>query len=527
MGTQERVAGDHRRALLLVAVAAVSSLAWISPAHAIPVFARKYQTACITCHTMYPKLNDVGEAFRRNGYQFPNNEEVLVKDEPVKLGVDAYKAMFPDSIWPSTLPGLPPISIFAQEQNIVNLKPQGLEKTVDFYFPSDIEFIGAGTFGQNISALWNIGFSPGSVDTVDGFSTAPAAVGVGRVFVQFDNLFAWSAEEDEDGTHEGSRWLVLPPHALNLKIGKIDPGVIPHVISEECFPLLQYPVMPSNTYILGQTGFSLFSEQPGIEINGIIKQYWSYYLGIANGGSAAYLAQDDNTFKDVYFRVSRKWYGFPLDGVVGSSDGGEKGAAQPQAPDDAVYNKPGLDFWRAVSFETGVFGWAGKANIPNLPSGLSYNPNDPATFNKDYFTRIGLNARVKYFDIDVYGMIFWGHDPFPGYLQDGVTPAGPTDQMGIMVESDYMFKPWIMGFLRYEQVKVFNPAFTNESLILAPGAPPQGPEQARVVPGAIFAIRQNLQLATEVYIDLQGYPAAVAGIPESTYQWITTVKFAF
>ena len=58
-------------------------------AQAIPVFARKYHTSCITCHTVYPKLNDVGEAYRRNGYQFPSDEDVLVKEEPVKLGIDA------------------------------------------------------------------------------------------------------------------------------------------------------------------------------------------------------------------------------------------------------------------------------------------------------------------------------------------------------------------------------------------------------------------------------------------------------
>ena len=96
--------------ILGAVVAWLSILAFADRAQAIPVFARKYQTSCITCHTMYPKLNDVGEAFRRNGYQFASDDDVLVKEEPVKLGIDAYKDMFPDSIWPSTLPALPPVS---------------------------------------------------------------------------------------------------------------------------------------------------------------------------------------------------------------------------------------------------------------------------------------------------------------------------------------------------------------------------------------------------------------------------------
>ena len=155
-------------------------------------------------------------------------------------------------------------------------------------------------------------------------------MGVGRVFVQFSNLFAWDPEEDDDGMHLGSRWAVLPPHALNLKIGKIDPGVLPHVISEESFPLAQFPAMPTDTFTLGQTGFILFAEQPAVELNGILQQYWSYAVGIANGGSAVLLPQDDNTFKDIYFRVARKWYGPPLDGVVGARRRPPR--AQPQTP---------------------------------------------------------------------------------------------------------------------------------------------------------------------------------------------------
>src|SRR6516162_11604434 len=101
----------------------MSLLIFAEKAQAIPVFARKYATSCITCHTIYPKLNDVGEAFRRNGYQFPMEDEVLVKEEPIKLGTDAYKEMWPNSIWPSTLPSIPPISVFALIPMTVNLQP--------------------------------------------------------------------------------------------------------------------------------------------------------------------------------------------------------------------------------------------------------------------------------------------------------------------------------------------------------------------------------------------------------------------
>jgi hypothetical protein len=470
---------------------------------AIPVFARKYATSCITCHTIYPKLNDIGEAFRRNGYQFPSEDEVLVKEEPIKLGTDAYKDLWPHSIWPSTLPSIPPVSIFTLSQNVVNLQPHGQLKNWDFVFPSDIELIGEGAFGKNISGFYDLGFSPS------------AGASVGRVFVQFSNLLSWDPDEDEDGCHNAGPCCVLPPHFLNLRIGKIDPAILPHVISEESFA--QFPPLPTNTFTLGQTGFVLFAEQPAIELNGIYKQYWSYAAGIANGGSAALLPVDDNTFKDVYFSVYHRWFGFPLDGVLGqaASSGAATTSQAGQGGDcDSDSGPAAMNFWQAWNLDTGVYGWFGKSNIPLTPAtGVPYDPNDHSTFANDYFQRIGIDGRFTWFNLDVYGTAFWGHDPFPGFDQNNIA-VGPTDHFGYMAEADYTVLPWICTFLRYEQVTINNGLLKNE-------------EQARVVPGVVFAIRQNLHLSTEVYIDTRGVDIPDPAIPESTCQWITTLWWAF
>lgn len=49
-----------------------------TPAHAIPAFARKYQTSCARCHTAFPKLNSYGESFKLRGYQTLGEEKVDV-----------------------------------------------------------------------------------------------------------------------------------------------------------------------------------------------------------------------------------------------------------------------------------------------------------------------------------------------------------------------------------------------------------------------------------------------------------------
>ena len=61
---------------------------------AIPAFSRKYQTSCTTCHNNYPELNDFGLAFKKNGFKFPKDDELFVKEAPVLLGSKATREAF-------------------------------------------------------------------------------------------------------------------------------------------------------------------------------------------------------------------------------------------------------------------------------------------------------------------------------------------------------------------------------------------------------------------------------------------------
>ncbi|HEX6924696.1 MAG TPA: hypothetical protein VF167_04675 [Longimicrobiaceae bacterium] len=68
-------------ALLLGAVATRS--------HAIPAFARKYRVTCSVCHTTVPSLNDFGERFASNGFEFMPGETpqdtIATGDELLRL----------------------------------------------------------------------------------------------------------------------------------------------------------------------------------------------------------------------------------------------------------------------------------------------------------------------------------------------------------------------------------------------------------------------------------------------------------
>ena len=159
----------------------------------IPAFARKYKTSCATCHNGFPKLNAFGEAFRRNGYQFPGGTDPeFIKEEPVSLGSEGNKKAFPDAIWPGTLPGSSPISFFLNGEMDYNPK-------VDPRFTfgglgSSIEAVAAGTLGEDLSFWGHL--------IVNGDGT----VELNRIFLIFSNIVGDS-------------------YALNARVGVIEPGL--------------------------------------------------------------------------------------------------------------------------------------------------------------------------------------------------------------------------------------------------------------------------------------------------------------
>ena len=62
---------------ILLSVAVSGALAIITPktAEAIPAFSRQTEKSCSTCHNAIPKLNQVGQNFRTNGFRFPEDKE--------------------------------------------------------------------------------------------------------------------------------------------------------------------------------------------------------------------------------------------------------------------------------------------------------------------------------------------------------------------------------------------------------------------------------------------------------------------
>jgi len=68
-------------ALGLMAVVSMEFILFVNKADAIPAFARKYGFTCNVCHVPgFPKLNDLGNTFRDQGYQLGADEDLPTND---------------------------------------------------------------------------------------------------------------------------------------------------------------------------------------------------------------------------------------------------------------------------------------------------------------------------------------------------------------------------------------------------------------------------------------------------------------
>lgn len=474
-------------------------------AYAIPVFSRKYETSCITCHAGFPKLNSAGEAFRRNGYQFPRDDEFLVKDEAIPLGNDRYKDMWPNALWPNDLPHLPPVAFRGRLGFNQALDDEsGANPSSDFQFPNDFTLLSAGTLGKDISYYASMVLAGrgshgagGGHGAEEGGSLDPD---LERFFVQFSNLFAWADEEDEDedGMRLGNRWLTLPRHALNLRIGQFEPQVIAPWRSVHR-QLGTTPYLP-NVASVGGNGFTFEPAQRGIELHGTIRQNNSYVVGLVNGNGAE-AAWDNNSQKDFYFRVARKWWGYPLDGVLGEADFVDPDAGVVEPPSGDEMAPIGLDFWREVQFETGVFGYFGRneasvtveedVELVTTGNGVFEFETLRTITRPDRFERIGFDARLQHQDLDIFGAWVYGWDRDP--ISDEEPDDIESDQLTTwFVEADYYIKPWLIGYCRYEELNYRNDERNVEAGI------------KRSVAGASIYVRANMRVVTEFVVDARG-----------------------
>lgn len=273
---------------------------------AIPAFSRKYKTSCATCHVAFPKLTAFGEAFRRNGYQFPDGGDAeATKEEPVSLGAEGNKKAFPDALWPNAIPGTSPVSIIAELE--ATYAPKGDPKWDFSPLEGEVEVLAAGTLGEDVSVF-------GELEVVDD------AIEIERANIIFSNLFGGTTS------------------MFNLKLGKFEPGVF-------SFSNLRRisPAYGITTGTIGDNNWAL-EPQKGIEVNGVVANgRLGYNVGLVEGRKNI-----ANSSKDVYGHLNYKIGGMRQDGVVPEGVASSTAATQP---------------WQDNSIAIGGFAYKGTATL--------------------------------------------------------------------------------------------------------------------------------------------------------------------
>jgi hypothetical protein len=364
-----------------------------SPAWAIPAFARKYGTSCLTCHTVYPKLTPFGEAFRRNGYRFPGIDSDYVKQDTVPLGQEANKKTFPNSVWPDTIPISAPIAfgvngqlrLYPDKNASVPRANNDIRVAVDELIAEGHMWVGAAL--DESTTVW------GELTVADGGAEVEHAQ------VLFNDL-------------------VGPKHAFNLIVGKGFPTITsfgPHSSYLADQMVTNFPV--TSTYAVSTDAFVLVDNYTGLEVNGVLGKMIDYSAGW-NAGKNTFTSSFNS--QNWYAHAGVKLGGMPLDGegFTGPTD-----AMQP---------------WAETALTLDAFVYRSSEHFPD-PTANTFSIHDKSmTYGGD------LRGQLGSAELDA-GYYWQRHER-------GTAGLARVDADVAWGELSYVLFPWMVPAVRVERL---------------------------------------------------------------------------
>jgi len=390
-------------------VAAVLGLV-ATPARGIPAFARKYGTSCLTCHTIYPKLNPFGEAFRRNGYRFPGVDSDAVKQEQIPLGPDVAKKQFPDAVWPGVVPASIPIAVGFNGQAVFHPKASAGGTQADNGAKANLtELIAEGH-------VWAGGSFDDQITFFGQLTTDDTGTSIEDATVHFNDV-------------------LFGKHAFNVVVGKTVPtlssfGLHSSYIADTLIPAL------STTALFGATSesWNVTNGYNGVEVNGTIGGRFVYSAG-ANVGSNIDVQNPNND----YFHVGFKLGGMPLDAEASS------------APPDPT--KP----WGENALTFDAFYYHSESHFTAI---------DGSNLN-DGVRTYGGAVRAQWGSWELNSGIYKEQHAT-------VSPDGSgADALAQYNELSWVAYPWLVPAVRYEHLRVqpdAGPAVTDDRIIVGAAA---------------------------------------------------------
>jgi hypothetical protein len=449
------------RPLQIVVAILVGSILYFSltrDAGAVPSFARKYQTSCQTCHTVYPVLNPFGEAFRRNGYRFPSQngsvDSDAVKAPMIALGQEEYTKTFPDSVWPDKITDAVPLSLWLNGAVPINLPGSAAKDAAGNTFTwsgieAEMHLFAAGAFNDSLTYMTQL--------TLESDFGSPAGT--------FDIESAYLLWND----------IVGPRHLFNLWVGRLwAPQLTSFSLHGDYLSDTQMPAVTAAGLYNATASYTLgMGHHDGVELNGIAAHRFGYSLGWTASSTASGLSVPNA--ENVYAHIGIKSGGVALDG---------EGKYGPNVPDP---RKP----WAEKSITFDVFGFHGLQRMDNGTGTVAGAAAVP-TRQDDRFNAAGavIHGQWDSLIVMVGGQLERHDRPYPGTpatagAGGAVIPGVPdlTSATSIVQydEIDYVVWPWFVPGVRAE--------YTRTTVENASDA-----ELLRIIPGIAMLVRPNIKV---------------------------------
>lgn len=282
-------------------------------AHAIAAFTRQHKTECSTCHTIYPELNEYGQAFQKNGYVYSEkrkgekeSKKATAAEKGESTKSDAGSIDKNEGIRLSGIPELIPLSITANQSIIYN------DKSFD---------------GDD----WN--FTTHSVVLQAGGSFRELAG-----FYATYNLYTHAANSAQNDNNKLDElfmvWRRIFGSPVNIKFGKFEPKLSLWKKSDKII----INSFATSAFKTGNSPFSMETTQDALETNAVIGSRFFVAGGVVDSKG--------QKSKDGYGHVSVKFGGA-----------------------DFLGNEPEIDFdhesiWDYLTLTVAGYGYAGRNSDP-------------------------------------------------------------------------------------------------------------------------------------------------------------------
>lgn len=416
-------------------------------AHAIPAFTRAHKVECSTCHTVYPELNEYGEAFLKNSYVYFGKGGKSAKPKETKqpaaksttspkaasagsdikgegdaeiLGkLKAGAMLATDGSFEESAAAPPQLQVEESHPAAApTAKPEGLMlAAIPEQLP--ISFSGSLHGSYNGNAVNEFDFSSRAFKLNAGgnFSDKVGFFGTYIIYTENSATISNTSQTPTNMTQKndiGELFLIWR-HALgtpiNLKIGRLQPKL---GLWKSNNKLSATNSLAPYSYTVGQSVFRIEQPQDALEANAILANRLFLAGGVVN--------RKHQNAKEGYGHISYKFGGA-----------------------DFVANEPDIDLNKDESIfdfltvTLGGYGYFGTNGTPNTTPGVS------PTQNKFYRTGLDLDILYKLFRMKLAGVM--GRDDNPELT---LTNKKAVKSYVAAVEGQYSFLQNLIGSLRFE-----------------------------------------------------------------------------